>query len=298
MAYNESKTRTWDRATPNDGLLFEAEYERIYDNFTAIVDNGGSAPTKTIQELANESDAVKVVIDTDSPYTISDSEAYSLYSVDTSGGDVTVVLPTLADNQGRKIKIIHTVPGNVLTVDGESTETIGTEMQNIELPKINGMLELQAVTTTWAILDERITSQLRLSNYAGYGSTDTKIMQFSVVQENIGNLFTENHVSGYSGGAEGLEITVTKSGKYAISFCSYASGGDNGLSLNSSQLTTDYFSINVADKLNSTYQVAGGIDTGVSWSGYLDAGDIVRPHTRGGVSTSDATYFTATYLGS
>ncbi len=51
MGYNESLTRTWDRSTPNDGLLFAAEFQRLYDNFIAIVNNGGSAPTKDMEAL-------------------------------------------------------------------------------------------------------------------------------------------------------------------------------------------------------------------------------------------------------
>jgi hypothetical protein len=51
MGYNESKTRSWTRSTPNDGLLFEAEFQRLYDNFIAIVNNGGSAPTKDMEAL-------------------------------------------------------------------------------------------------------------------------------------------------------------------------------------------------------------------------------------------------------
>lgn len=32
MAYNANQTRTWDRSTPRDGLLFEAEFNRVYGN--------------------------------------------------------------------------------------------------------------------------------------------------------------------------------------------------------------------------------------------------------------------------
>ena len=36
MAYNPAQTRLWTRATPNDGLLLEAEYNRIYGNTAAL----------------------------------------------------------------------------------------------------------------------------------------------------------------------------------------------------------------------------------------------------------------------
>jgi hypothetical protein len=52
MAYNETKTRTWDRGTANDGQLFDAEFNRIYDLIANyIVANGGSAPSMTMTQL-------------------------------------------------------------------------------------------------------------------------------------------------------------------------------------------------------------------------------------------------------
>jgi hypothetical protein len=36
MSYNPVQTRTWNRSTPNDGLLFEAEYNRVYANTAAL----------------------------------------------------------------------------------------------------------------------------------------------------------------------------------------------------------------------------------------------------------------------
>jgi hypothetical protein len=36
MAYNPVKTRTWNQTTPNDGDLFEAEFNRIYDNLNYL----------------------------------------------------------------------------------------------------------------------------------------------------------------------------------------------------------------------------------------------------------------------
>ncbi len=32
MSYNPNKTRVWSRTTPSDGLFFEAEYNRVYEN--------------------------------------------------------------------------------------------------------------------------------------------------------------------------------------------------------------------------------------------------------------------------
>ena len=58
MAYSESKTTTWNRSTANDGLLFDAEFTRLYANFTAIVNNGGSAPTRDMEALSSAIDSL------------------------------------------------------------------------------------------------------------------------------------------------------------------------------------------------------------------------------------------------
>lgn len=53
MAYNETPTITWNRSTPRDGLLFAAEFARIYDAIANyIVANGGSAPPRTMTAMS------------------------------------------------------------------------------------------------------------------------------------------------------------------------------------------------------------------------------------------------------
>lgn len=217
---------------------------------------------------------------TDSPYTIADAITDLILFVDSSGGNVTVNMPTLADNIGRNITIIHQVGGNLLTVDGEGAEQIG-EMTSIEMPKQGDRLKTIGTTPWWEILEERLTCQLRLDTYAGYGSTDTTIMQFTNSRENAGNLFTENHSTGYNSGTEGLEITIAKSGKYSFYFTACSAAGTAltlGLSLDSSQLTTAIYSINVQDTLSMQGCVAGTYIGVSSWSGYLVSGSIIRFH--------------------
>jgi hypothetical protein len=42
--FNPNKTRNWDRTTPRDGLLLEAEYNRLYDNTIALKDGTAFDP--------------------------------------------------------------------------------------------------------------------------------------------------------------------------------------------------------------------------------------------------------------
>jgi hypothetical protein len=64
------------------------------------------------------------------------------YTVDSSGGDVTVNLPAVASSAGKTIDVCHKVIGNDIIFDGNAAETIngattltvgGTAYQNITL---------------------------------------------------------------------------------------------------------------------------------------------------------------------
>jgi hypothetical protein len=139
---------------------------------------------------------------------------------------------------------------------------------------------------TWEILEEKISSQIRLNNYAGYGSVDTRIMRFSGLIENFGNCFSENHSSGYNSNTEGLEITINKTGKYSVMFSSRGDISSSfGLSLNSSELTTNIFSINAADRLLYT-NASNAVNTMNKELLRFKKGDIIRAHASAQVPTT------------
>jgi len=231
---------------------------------------------------------------------ISDNDGYTDIFVTTGASNVTITLPTLADNLGRSIKIIKVDSGTGSVIcDGEGTEKIN-EVETIHLTKQFDYIDTTGITTHWQILSENISCQLRLDTYAGYGSTDTKIMRFTNSRDNYGNCFSENHSSGYNSNADGLEITINKSGIYTFSLScvddSGVSGNVIGFSLNSTQLTTNINSINVQDRLNESGTTSADRHN-VAWTGRLSAGDVVRVHGIGTVPNPAAeVHFTVTYL--
>jgi len=229
-------------------------------------------------------------------YTILDANLASygtvLIYVNPTAGNVTITLPTLADNIGKKVQIIVIDDTNLCQLIGEGAETI-EGLATIELPKQGNRVTVIGQASEWKIVEENIACQLRLDTYAGHGSTDDKIVRLTNVVENIGNMFTENHVSGYDSDAEGLEITIAKSGKYSFSVSNYQGDSYIGLTLNSAQLTTGIQSASITDRLTISYSASA---QGSAWSGYLDVGDIVRLHDSGGASAG--VVFTATYIGS
>lgn len=68
---------------------------------------------------------LKSLTSADSPYTVQDDDTVLLCN--TGGGNITVNLPAVASNPGRKLYIKKTAEGNLLTLDGNGTETIDNE---------------------------------------------------------------------------------------------------------------------------------------------------------------------------
>ena len=123
-------------------------------------------------------------------------------------------------------------------------------------------------------------SQVRLNTGNGHGSTNIKIRRFSNVVENLGS-----DISYVDSATLGGTFTVNSDGWYMIQYGSQASGTNDyfGLSLNSTQLTTDINGIDDADRLTAA---AAGNEAGeyinpVNWSGHLNSGDIIRAHDNG-----------------
>lgn len=122
-----------------------------------------------------------------------------------------------------------------------------------------------------------LPSMVRLNTANGYGSTNTMIRRFSTTVTSQGSdiTYTDSATAGAS-------FTINTNGIYAISYSeAFISNSYFGISLNSSQLTTSVISITASNLLiqstnsNNTYSGA------VSWTGYLPAGSVIRPHTAG-----------------
>jgi hypothetical protein len=249
-----------------------------------------------------ENPIVKNLTNSDSPYTISDSDTFNLYICDTTSGPITINFPTLADNYNKKFQIILTkqdsTHGVILTPEGSDNFTVD-QLSTLKLAKTGDRCTIYGneVSDQWEILEEKISSQLRLNTYAGYGSTDTMIVQFTNVNDDYGNCFSHNHGS-Y--GTSGLEVTINKSGKYSVEFYKSGSSFDShaGLSLNSTELTTAITAITTNDRLGLSMGGSASLTTSVSIISMFEKDDIIRPHSNGDASsTANRCIFRITYLG-
>lgn len=239
-------------------------------------------------------------------YVILDNDGITRVECDTTAGDMTITLPLKSNNRGRIIEIAN-IKGGTYKVIIATNATDATTLSNdalsvIWIPKIGDFVKLQESVNSgyWEIVNERITSQLRIDTYAGYGSTDNKIMRFANSVENVGNMFSENHSTGYSGNAKGLEITINKSGRYSIAVHSNssASASNMGLTLNASSLTTVINGCPSSEVLAFQTTAAGGSSGVVTINLYFKKGDIIRSQGTGDTpTTSGQCHFSCVYLG-
>lgn len=93
---------------------------------------------------------VKELTYSDSPYTIGDTDGFDRFLINPSDGEVTITLPTLADNQNKSYTFVQAAPGGKITIDGESTETISGH-QSLYFQGDNDSLEIIAGSSEWEI---------------------------------------------------------------------------------------------------------------------------------------------------
>ena len=142
----------------------------------------------------------------------------------------------------------------------------------------NGADKIQDGTVTPADTQVgALPSMVRLNTANGYGSTNTKIRRFTNTVTNQGSDIT------YADSATlGASFTINTDGTYAISYSDcFTNPAVMGMSLNSTQLTTNLESITVASILSANTTGSANYVGVASWNGYLPAGSVIRPHSAG-----------------
>jgi hypothetical protein len=124
-------------------------------------------------------------------------------------------------------------------------------------------------------------ARIRLHTTNGYGSTNTHIRRFTTAVVNTGSGITYADSS-----TLGASFTVTEAGIYSFTYSDLFNVNNCyfGLSLNSTQLTTNVVTITAADRLVASGANTAEVVASVSWTGYLAVGDVVRPHADSNVS--------------
>jgi hypothetical protein len=123
---------------------------------------------------------------------------------------------------------------------------------------------------------------IRLGTQNGHGSTNTTIRRFSTVIAN-----TSTDVTYADSSTLGATFTINRSGLYSISYTDAGSTSCNmGVSLNSSQLTTNIAGITQADRLFLFSPTGNDLFQTGSVTLYLNSGDVIRAHTDGVAAAS------------
>ncbi len=123
-------------------------------------------------------------------------------------------------------------------------------------------------------------SYIRTTVVNGHGSTATAIRRFSNVTANMGSDIT--YVDSATAGAS---FTVRIPGIYHISYIdSFTAASQHAISLNQSNLTLGSSSLPANEALATITTGGASYEGNVSWSGYLNAGDIIRPCSNAGTT--------------
>lgn len=122
------------------------------------------------------------------------------------------------------------------------------------------------------------TSMIRCNTCNGNGSASTAIRRFSNNPTTTGSDIT------YTDSATtGALFTINTPGIYSINYCDCFSATNYiGLSLNTTTPTTAVNSIAVAEILVTAQTNGANQPNAVSWTGFLSAGSLVRPHVNNG----------------
>jgi|TARA_R110000772_G_scaffold82491_1_gene174913 hypothetical protein len=134
-------------------------------------------------------------------------------------------------------------------------------------------------------------SYVRLNSANGYGATNTKIRRFTNIVDNVGSDITYADSS-----TLGASFTINTAGLYSVHYSDQFNAADQvfGLSLNSTQLTTNVGTLAVGEILCVVVNYNANWPSAASSTFYASATDVVRPHTQAGVtgSQNDLCHFT------
>jgi hypothetical protein len=215
-----------------------------------------------------------VIVANSSNYTI------KLVSIPT-GQQVTVTKPSYTNSSAVA----------AVTISGSAAITIaGTSA--IQLVGAGDFMTMVFDGSNYQLIADKITSRSHLNRTGSFGTVDTRVRAFGSITFSEGNC---HQIIAGSGTATGTVVTINVPGRYAFTYGEVMAVADVfGLVLNGSGLTTTGLASLATHPKVLCMSQQNNADMGatVSWSGFLNAGDTVRPMTNGGVgaSGSPATY--------
>ena len=156
-------------------------------------------------------------------YTILDDDGYGIFEFDCSTGDKDLTLPTLADNQGRLIRVNYGTNGGTGTIDGEGAETIQGDAE-IYLMSPGDYALIYGSSSEWKLLGLKTTWKSGMINRSDW--TNVHMGSVEIDYDNLSGAFTVGEVvSGGTSLASGI-ITADNGSTLKIKEMSEGGGGD------------------------------------------------------------------------
>lgn len=181
-----------------------------------------------------------------------------------------------------------TAEGGAGAADSATVVYSTTARSNVAIRVIGRIKSTQTTAGTWAAAISEISStpilsrdgaggSVTASTTNGYGSTNTKIRRFTTTTT-VGTCLV-----GADSSTLGYTITVLESGTYCITYYdNFDAVSDAGISLNSTELTTNISGITFADRLASATVSRTAGDFGfMSVTRNFKLGDVIRAHGDG-----------------
>lgn len=153
-------------------------------------------PTRTTSDLNSAADvnqlqtnitcALGTASAKSADYIITDTDGIGVVLADPSTKDVLITLPTLADNQGRKIIVKVTATGGGVKLDGEGAETIDGKAYFI-MQRAYDFMEVIAGPSEWHILSCCLSINSGFVNTADW--TNRELWAPSITYNNLTGTF-------------------------------------------------------------------------------------------------------------
>ncbi len=224
-------------------------------------------------------------------HTSAVEEFLYIYAIDNAGTIELAVSSALYD-EGSLVTTV--AEGGAGAADSKTAIYSTTARSNVPLRLVGRMKSTQATAGTWATAIPEISlafekpaphSEVAVHTGNNHGSTNTKIRRFTTTKTSIGSAIT------YADSATlGSSFTINESGVYSIQYWDVRTSGSEriGLSLNTTGPTVNINSITESERMGSWTFCAAAVTAQYSWTGRLNKGDVVRPHTEGACNTTAA----------
>jgi hypothetical protein len=156
--------------------------------------------------------------------------------------------------------------------------------------------ETKTIPLTSSVIQTQTDTNLRLNTTVGYGSTGTRVLRFSNIEQSIGD-----GVQYISDSVNGDRFIIGKEGLWNLSFAfSATTAADFGITRNQSSLSTQINALPTTEVLvMSTTDTSAGFEATAATEAYLYVGDIIRASADGGtVSGTRISKFSMAHKGS